>query len=147
MLHDVRMSAMRKLRHSTRCPCCQNRVLRARRFRRVAKKYGDCTATLAIMVASKTSQTNVFRKRVSLMATILKFFRIIFFYALYFLMCMVVVAVALQGWPVGGQMLFSFGLPILLVWWQERRKAHKALSKLDICDAWRYGPRPCLSAT
>jgi len=65
------------------------------------------------------------------MASILKFFRIIFFYVLYFLMCMVVVAVALQGWPVGGQMLFSFGLPILLVWWQERRKAHKALSKLD----------------
>jgi len=65
------------------------------------------------------------------MASILKFFRIIFFYALYFLMCMVVVAVALQGWPVGGQMLFAFGLPILLVWWQERRKAHKVLSKLD----------------
>lgn len=68
------------------------------------------------------------------MASILKFFRIIFFFALYFLLCMVVVTVALQGWPVGGQMLFAFGLPILLVWWQERRRARKALSKLDTVE-------------
>ena len=60
------------------------------------------------------------------MASILKFFRILFFYALYFLICMVTV---LQGWPVGGQMLFAFALPIILVWWQERRRARKALSK------------------
>ena len=63
------------------------------------------------------------------MASILKFFRVIFFYALYFLLCMVVVTLALQSWPVGAQMLFAFGSPILLVWWQERRRARKALSK------------------
>ena len=63
------------------------------------------------------------------MASILKFFLVIFFYALYFLLCMVVVTLALQSWPVGAQMLFAFGSPILLVWWQERRRARKALSK------------------
>ena len=63
------------------------------------------------------------------MASILKFFRVIFFYALYFLLCMVVITLALQSWPVGAQMLFAFGSPILLVWWQERRRARKALSK------------------
>lgn len=62
------------------------------------------------------------------MASILKFFRVIFFYAFYFLVCMVVVVTVLQGWPIGGQMLFAFGLPILFVWWQERRRARKALS-------------------
>jgi|TARA_R110000850_G_scaffold233808_1_gene358684 hypothetical protein len=51
------------------------------------------------------------------MASIFKFFRVIFFYALYFLMCMVVVTVALQSWPDGTQMLFAFGLPAVLVWW------------------------------
>ncbi len=65
------------------------------------------------------------------MASIFKFFRVIFFYALYFLLCMVVVTAALQGWPDGAQMLFAFGLPILLVWWQERRRARKALAKLN----------------
>lgn len=68
------------------------------------------------------------------MASILKFFRVLFFYALYFLMCMVAVVTVLQGWPVGGQMLFAFGLPIILVWWQERRRARKALSKLDTIE-------------
>jgi len=47
---------------------------------------------------------------------------------------MVVVTVALQGWPIGGQMLFAFGSLILLVWWQERRRARKALSKLDTVE-------------
>jgi len=63
------------------------------------------------------------------MASVLKFFRILFFYALYFLLCMVVVVTALQGWPVGGQMLFAFGLPIVLVWWQEKRRSRKVDAK------------------
>jgi hypothetical protein len=50
------------------------------------------------------------------MASILKFFRVLFFYTLYFLMCMVAVVTVLQGWPVGGQMLFALGLPIIFVW-------------------------------
>lgn len=63
------------------------------------------------------------------MSSILKFLRVIFFYGLYFLLCMVVVVVALQNWSEGAQMLFSFGLPIPLVWWQERRRARKVLTK------------------
>ncbi len=47
---------------------------------------------------------------------------------------MVVVTVALQSWPVGGQMFFAFGVPIVLVWWQERRRACKALSSLDTVE-------------
>ena len=69
------------------------------------------------------------------MASILKFFRIIFFFALYFLLCMVVVTVALQGWPVGGQMLFAFGLPILLVWWQEKRRSRKVEAKALVAES------------
>lgn len=63
------------------------------------------------------------------MALILKFFRVTIFYALYFLMCMVVVVTVLKGWPVRGQMLFAFGLPIVLVWWQEKRRARKVAAK------------------
>jgi TerB N-terminal domain len=63
------------------------------------------------------------------MASILKFIRVVFFYALYFLMCMVVVTVALQSWPDGVQMLFAFGLPIVLVWWQEKRRSRKVEAK------------------
>jgi hypothetical protein len=62
------------------------------------------------------------------MVSILKFFRIIFFYALYFLVCMVAVVTVLQGRPVGGQMLFAIGLPIILVWWQEHRRKRKAVA-------------------
>lgn len=56
------------------------------------------------------------------MSSILKFFRITFFLVLYFFLCMVVVTTVLQGWPVGGQMLFAFGVPVILVWWQEKRR-------------------------
>jgi hypothetical protein len=63
------------------------------------------------------------------MASIFKFFRVIFFYALYFLMCMVVVTVALQSWPDGTQMLFAFGLPAVLVWWQEKKRCRKVEAK------------------
>lgn len=65
------------------------------------------------------------------MAPILKFFRVIFFYVLYFFLCMVAVVVALQGWSEGAQILFAFGLPIPLVWWRERRRARKVLTKLN----------------
>ena len=64
------------------------------------------------------------------MSSILKLFRILFFYALYFLLCMVAVVTVLQGWPVGGQMLFAFGLPIVLVWWQEKRRSRKVEAKV-----------------
>lgn len=64
------------------------------------------------------------------MASILKFFRVIFFYLLYFLMCMVAVVTVLQGWPVGDQMLFAFGLPIVLVLWQEKRRSQKVEAKV-----------------
>lgn len=77
------------------------------------------------------------------MPSILRFFRGIFFYALYFLMCMVVVTVALQNWPVGGQMLFAFGVPVFLVWWQGRKRARKVLSKLDtVEDKDQHGRSP-----
>ena len=66
----------------------------------------------------------------------MKFLRIIFFYGLYFILCMIVVTAALHvaEWSDGAQMLFAFGVPVLLVWWQEKRRsrsktAAKALAK------------------
>ncbi|WP_458790683.1 hypothetical protein [Yoonia sp. MH D7] len=56
------------------------------------------------------------------MTIIIKLFRVIFFYALFFVLCMFAVVVALQNWSIGYQMIFAFGLPVLLVWWQERRR-------------------------
>ncbi|MEI4263504.1 hypothetical protein [Roseovarius sp. D0-M9] len=61
--------------------------------------------------------------------SILKFFRITFFLVLYFFLCMVVVTTMLQGWPVGAQMLFAFGVPVILVWWQEKRRSRKVAAK------------------
>lgn len=65
------------------------------------------------------------------MSSILKLFRVLFFLrALFFLLCMVAVVTVLQGWAVGAQMLFAFGLPIVLVWWQEKRRSRKMEAKV-----------------
>ena len=61
------------------------------------------------------------------MSLIIKIFRISFFLILYFIMCMVAVTAMLQNWPNGGQMLFAFGVPAILVWWQEKRRSRKAV--------------------
>ena len=63
------------------------------------------------------------------MSSIIKFFRITFFLVLYFFLCMVVVTTMLQAWPIGGQMLFPFGVPVILVWWQEKRRSRKVAAK------------------
>ena len=63
------------------------------------------------------------------MSSILKFFRITFFLVLYFFLCMVVVTIMLQGWQVGGQMLLAFGVPVIPVWWQEKRRSRKVAAK------------------
>ena len=59
----------------------------------------------------------------------MKFFRVIFFYGLYFILCMIVVTATLQEWSDGAQMLFAFGVPVLLVWWQEKRRSRKTAAK------------------
>jgi len=77
------------------------------------------------------------------MSSILKFFRITFFLALYFFLCMVVVTIMLQGWPVGGQMLFAFGTPVILVWWQEKRRSQKVAAKVHAeGNSETHPPRP-----
>ncbi|TCP60828.1 hypothetical protein EV663_1071, partial [Rhodovulum bhavnagarense] len=63
------------------------------------------------------------------MKAIFKLLRILFFFAVYFFIALLIVAFGLQGWPVGGQMLFAFGAPVALVWWQEKRRNQKALSQ------------------
>lgn len=63
------------------------------------------------------------------MSSIIKFLRIVFFLFLYFILCMVLVATMLQDWTDGGQMLFAFGAPVILVWWQEKRRSRKAAAK------------------
>lgn len=64
-----------------------------------------------------------------IVSSLLKFFRITFFLFVYFIFCMIVVVTVLQGWPVGGQMLFAFAAPIILVWWQEKRRSRKVAAK------------------
>ena len=76
------------------------------------------------------------------MSSILKFFRITFFLALYFFLCMVVVTIMLQGWPVGGQMLFAFGVPVILVWWQEKRRSRKVAAKAQAEGSSEAHPPP-----
>lgn len=63
------------------------------------------------------------------MSSIFKLFRITFFLVLYFFLCMVVVTTMLQDWPDGGQMLFAFGVPVILVWWQEKRRSRKVAAQ------------------
>ena len=69
------------------------------------------------------------------MSSIFKFFRITFFLVLYFFLCMVVVTIMLQDWPDGGQMLFAFGVPVILVWWQEKRRSRKVTAKVRASES------------
>lgn len=59
------------------------------------------------------------------MKFIYKLIRIIFFLVLYWIIAFVIVAIAFQGWTFGSQILFIFGAPIILVWWQERQRSRK----------------------
>ena len=59
------------------------------------------------------------------MSLVWRVFRVTFFLAIYFFAALVIVALVLQSWPVGSQMLFAFGVPVILVWWQEKRKSRK----------------------
>lgn len=59
------------------------------------------------------------------MKAFLKLLRILFFFAVYFCLALFIVALGLQSWSVGGQMLLAFGVPIILVWWQEKRRSRK----------------------
>jgi len=58
-----------------------------------------------------------------------KITRIIFFYTLYFFAALMIVTFVLQSWSDGGQMLFAFGVPVILVWWHERRRSQKVAAK------------------
>ena len=67
---------------------------------------------------------------------ITKLFRIVFFLILYFVLCMIAVTTIFQSWTEGAQMLFSFGTPIALVWWGEKRRANRlAQSKNDVSQS------------
>lgn len=74
------------------------------------------------------------------MSMIVKIFRIAFFLALYFVLCIIAVGTIFQSWPVGAQMLFSFGTPIALVWWGEKRRANRLAQLGD--DVSQAGAEP-----
>ena len=57
-----------------------------------------------------------------MLAALVTVLRVVFFFALYFVICMFVVVLALQDWPIGAQMALAFGAPVLLVSAQERRR-------------------------
>ncbi|CTQ69515.1 TerB N-terminal domain-containing protein [Roseibium alexandrii] len=59
------------------------------------------------------------------MTIIIKFFRVVFFLILYFVLCMIAVATILGNWSDGAQMLFVFITPIVLTWWGEKRRTRR----------------------
>ena len=59
------------------------------------------------------------------MSFVWKIFRVSFLLVVYFFVALVVVTLALQTWSDGSQVLFALGAPIVLVWWQERRRSRK----------------------
>ena len=59
------------------------------------------------------------------MSLVWKVFRVTFFLAIYFFAALLIIALALQSWSDGSQVLFALGAPIFLVWWQERRRSRK----------------------
>lgn len=59
------------------------------------------------------------------MSIIIKLLRVLFFLALYFVLCMVAVVTVFKDWSPGAQMLFAFLTPIALVWWGEKRRARR----------------------
>ena len=63
------------------------------------------------------------------MSFIWKLLRVAFFYALFFIIAMIIVVIALQDWSDGSQMLFIFGVPVILVWWMEKRRSRKVAAK------------------
>lgn len=70
------------------------------------------------------------------MSMIIKLFRIVFFLILYFVLCTIAVTTIFQSWSEGAQILFSFGTPIALVWWGEKRRANRlAQSKDDVSQS------------
>ena len=66
---------------------------------------------------------------------ILKFLRISFFYALYFIACMFVTTIFFKSWADGAQMAFAFFVPGLLVWWHEHRRSSKLVDGAQNSEA------------
>lgn len=73
-----------------------------------------------------------------ILTKLIKLIRIVFFLALYFVLCMVIVALALQEWSDGAQMLFAFGVPVFLVWWGEKRRAKRSASRETQATSMQY---------
>lgn len=67
------------------------------------------------------------------MSFVWKIFRVSFLLVFYFVVALVVVTLALQTWSDGSQVLFALGAPIVLVWWQERRRSRK-IATTNVAD-------------
>lgn len=64
-----------------------------------------------------------------LLKRFLSLLRILFFYILYFLISVIVVVLFLPNWPDKIQILLAFGVPIILVQWQEKRRSRKVAAR------------------
>ncbi|MDD8022423.1 MAG: hypothetical protein PHX82_04865, partial [Paracoccaceae bacterium] len=73
----------------------------------------------------RSGLTKSFALKAEMLAFFIKLIRIVLFYGLYLFICMLVVVILLQSWLVGEQMIFAFGVPLVLVWAQERRWSKK----------------------
>lgn len=65
----------------------------------------------------------------NMMKVIWKLVRIVFFLMLYFFLTFVFVLLAPKEWPDGTLFLIAIGFPVVLVWWQEKRRAQKLAAK------------------
>lgn len=63
------------------------------------------------------------------MAAVFKIFRIAFFFALYFILCSAFAVIVFPSESEGAQALLMFCVPVLLVWWGERRRARRVASR------------------
>ena len=63
------------------------------------------------------------------MAAAFKIFRMAFFFVLYFILCSALAVMLFPSESEGAQALFVICVPVLLVWWGEKRRARKIASR------------------
>ncbi len=59
------------------------------------------------------------------MTVVSQVLRMVFLLAIYFAICMIIAAIVLRDWSDDARVAFVIGVPVVLVWWGERRRARK----------------------
>ncbi|MFC5739269.1 TerB N-terminal domain-containing protein [Sinirhodobacter huangdaonensis] len=67
-----------------------------------------------------------------MLAFLVKLIRMTLFYAVYFVLGVALIATVLKDLPAMGQMLFAFGVPLVLVWVQENRRRGRSRAREEL---------------